>query len=93
MLTIIIGLLIIFATACLFIIQNLLKKVEMYEEDILLKDQYIAKLGELVDTSYTKIKELDIKGAFESDDETGVFFESLKEMALNIKTYSQNYTK
>ena len=77
----------------ILLIRNLLQKVETYEEDIELKDQYLIKMQSLVDSSYTKMQSLDNLGAFEADDETGIFFENLKEMALGLKTYSQNYTK
>lgn len=76
-----------------FVIWNLLNKVEIYEDDIQLKEEYIVKIGELADDSYKKIKDLDIKGAFEADDEVGVFFENLKAIALHVKSYTQNYSK
>jgi hypothetical protein len=77
----------------LLLIRNLLQKVETYEEDIELKDQYLTKMQSLVDSSYEKMQTLDTLGAFESDDETGLFFTNLKEMSLGLKTYTQNYTK
>jgi hypothetical protein len=88
--TVLFGLIIIGA---ILIIRNLLLKVERYEDDILMKDEYIKKVGDLVDESYKKIKDLDIRGAFEADDEVGTFFETLKEVTLLIKTYTQNYSK
>jgi len=79
-------------SVCLgFVVWNLLKKVEKYEEDILLKDEFIDKIGKTVEDSYVKVKELDIRGAFESDDEVGFFFKNLKDISLTLSAYYQNY--
>ena len=75
------------------VIYNLLKKVERYEEDVIYKDEYIDKLREMASQAHTKIKELDIREAFESDDEVGFFFKNLKDMIVAIDAYSRNYSK
>jgi cell division protein FtsL len=77
----------------IFVIYNLLKKVERYEEDILLKEEYLDKLKIMVDDSYKRIKDLDTVKAFESDDEVGHFFTNLKDIIVTLNTYLQNYTK
>lgn len=76
-----------------FVIYNLLKKVERYEEDILLKEEYLDKLKIMVDDSYKRIKDLDTAQAFESDDEVGHFFTNLKDIIVTLNTYLQNYSK
>jgi hypothetical protein len=90
---IIISILSLLVIACGLIIKNLLDKVEKYEEDILLKDEYLDKLKSMVDESYKKIKDLDTLEAFESDDEVGHFFVNLKNIIMTLNTYMQNYTK
>jgi hypothetical protein len=75
------------------VIKNLLSKVEKYEEDIVLKDEYLDKLKVMVDESYQKIKDLDTLQAFESDDEVGHFFLNLKNIIVTLNTYMQNYVK
>ncbi len=80
-------------TISLYINYNLLKKVERYEDDIMVKDEFIQKLQSMTVTSYTKLKELDINEAFESDDEVGHFFINLKQMIVTIDAYFKNYTK
>ena len=75
------------------VVYNLLKKVEKYEEDILYKDEYFDKLTEMTSIAHTKLKELDIREAFESDDEVGYFFKNLKEMMVTLDVYSKNYSK
>jgi hypothetical protein len=90
---IIISVLSLLVIACGLIIKNLLDKVEKYEEDILLKDEYLDKLKSMVEESYKKIKDLDTLEAFESDDEVGHFFVNLKNIIMTLNTYMQNYTK
>jgi len=90
---IIISVLSLLVIACGLIIKNLLDKVEKYEEDILLKDEYLDKLKVMVEESYKKIKALDTLEAFESDDEVGHFFVNLKNIIMTINTYMQNYSK
>jgi hypothetical protein len=90
---IIISVLSLLVITCGLIIKNLLDKVEKYEEDILLKDEYLDKLKSMVEESYKKIKDLDTLEAFESDDEVGHFFVNLKNIIMTLNTYMQNYTK
>ena len=58
---IIISVLSLLLIACGLIIKNLLDKVEKYEEDILLKDEYLDKLKSMVEESYKKIKDFYLK--------------------------------
>lgn len=74
-----------------FVIWNLLKKVERYEEDIVLKDEFITKFKQLIDEAHRKVTELDTMGAFESDDEVGHFFKNLKSISLGLDAYFKNY--
>jgi CHASE3 domain sensor protein len=76
-----------------YVIYNLLKKVEQYEEDIQNKDEFLKSVKNLSDQSYKKLKELDSLEAFESDDETGHFFSNLKNIILTLDAYFKNYTK
>lgn len=76
-----------------FLVWNLLTKVEKYEEDILNKDEYIEKFKNMVDDSYTRLKQIDLNGSFEADDEVGHFFKSLKEIMFNLDAYYKNYVK
>lgn len=76
-----------------YVIYNLLKKVEQYEEDIQNKDEFLRSVKNLSDQSYKKLKELDSLEAFESDDETGHFFSNLKNIIVTLDAYFKNYTK
>lgn len=75
-----------------FVIRNLLNKVEAYEDDIQLKDEFLKKFKEMVNITNDKMKELDQKGAFESDDETGFIFQDMKSLSMGLSAYFQNYT-
>lgn len=88
---IIVTILLIVVIVCGFVIKNLLTKVEKYEEDIVLKDEYIAKFKKTAEEAYGRIKELDSRGAFESDDEVGYFFKTLKDVIIAIDAYYKNY--
>lgn len=82
---------ILFNAVAVFTVLNLLKKVEKYEEDILLKEEFIQKFDSLVKNGHSKIKQLDSLGAFESDDEVGTFFKSLKDLSFTLDAYLKNY--
>lgn len=87
----IIGFLLLLLSVAGFAIRNLLKKVERYEEDVLLKDEFISKFRSLVEEAHRKVKELDSLGAFESDDEVGHFFKNLKTLSIALDAYFKNY--
>jgi hypothetical protein len=75
-----------------YFVWNLLRKVERYEEDIQLKDEFIIKFKSMIEESNEKMQKLDEKGAFESEDETGFIFKGLRDIAFGINSYFQNYT-
>ena len=61
-----------------YIINNLLKKVELYEDIIEDQTKYLQNLNTLVEDSDKYLKKLDERGVFQSDDEVGTFFNNLK---------------
>jgi hypothetical protein len=64
---------------------NLLKKNERQEDILAGYMEYLNKISGLIEFSDKKLKEIDHKGSFESDDEIGFFFQSVKQLqeALN----------
>jgi hypothetical protein len=82
---------VIIITAQAYVIKNLLKKVETYEEDISLKDEFIEKFKSMVEEASAKIKQIDLNGTFEADDEVGYFFNNLKNITLTLDAYFKNY--
>lgn len=88
-LSIILGILVVVLGFTTF---NLLKKTEKQEdmmvsqnEILVLYQVYLNKISGIIELSDKKLKEIDHKGSFESDDEIGFFFQSVKQLqeALN----------
>ena len=63
----------------LYIVFNLLRKIENVEDAY--KDATTTNilLYETLEQTYSKMKEIDDKGIFESDDETGAVFKQLRD--------------
>jgi hypothetical protein len=64
---------------------NLLRKNEKLEDESTRQANilagymtYLNKMSEIIEHSDKKLKEVDIKGSFESDDEIGFFFQTVK---------------
>jgi len=57
---------------------NLLIKNEEYEDTIKIYEKHIIDLSNTIAFADRKLKEIDDKGSFESDDEVGFFFKTLK---------------
>ena len=74
-----------------YVIINLLRKNEKFETMIESQDQYIQTISNLMTESDRKIKEIDSKQIFQSDDEIGWFFKGIKEIQDLINEY--NITK
>jgi hypothetical protein len=61
-----------------FTTYNLLKKNEKCEDVIKSYENYMVNLSTTIEFSNTKLKEIDSKGTFDSDDEVGFFFKTLQ---------------
>ena len=70
-----------------YIIWNLLKKTEKLETQISVQEKYILEFYDLVKQSELKIKEIDSKQLFQSDDEVGFFFTNLKTIQEALSDY------
>ena len=88
---IIVGIIIILS----YIIINLLKKVEKYEDITVEQANYMNNISNLIKDSQKHLKTLDEKGVFQSDDEVGYFFDNLKKVQENFDMYqlSDNYAQ
>ena len=73
-----------------YVIWNLLKKNERLEDTNIQQDDYIQNISTLMSESNRKIKEIDSKQIFESDDEIGWFFKGIKEIQELINEYNIN---
>jgi hypothetical protein len=76
-LTIILGLMVVILGFTTF---NLLKKNERQEDILAGYMGYLSKISGIIELSDKKLKEIDHKGSFESDDEIGFFFQSVKQL-------------
>lgn len=57
---------------------NLLRKNEKQEDILAGYLDYLDKISRVIEVSDTKMKEVDAKGSFSSDDEVGFFFQQIK---------------
>ena len=78
-----------------YIIRNLLIKVEKYEDVTIDQTQYLQNISNLIGDSKKHLSKLDERGVFQSDDEVGLFFESMKSIQEELDRYMlpQNYGK
>ena len=60
-----------------------LKRINQYEN-------LITQFQQIISFSTQKMKAVDSKGHYESDDETGFFFEQLKELQLTLDDVFEN---
>ena len=57
---------------------NLLRKNEKQEDILVGYLQYLDKISQIIEFVDTKLKDIDHKGSFKSDDEIGFFFEEIQ---------------
>jgi hypothetical protein len=62
-------------------IVNLTKQVESLEDSILFYQEKISEIREMALRSEVQLKELDLRGAFESDDEVGQIFKDIRSIS------------
>ena len=67
---------------------NLLKKNEKAEDIVLGYLVYLDKISRVIEISGDKLKKVDYKGSFESDDEVGFFFKQIKDIQ-DILNYNE----
>jgi hypothetical protein len=77
-------------TTIFYIIWNLMRKNEKLEDALDKRDKYIDDMSIIMSESDRKIKEIDSKQIFESDDEIGWFFKGIKEIPALINEYNSN---
>ena len=90
-LTVILGLMVVILGYTTF---NLLRKLEK-QEDVINNQatilasylSYLNKLSDIIEFSSKKLKEVDRKGSFESDDEVGFFFKEIKQIQDTLNQF------
>jgi predicted PurR-regulated permease PerM len=68
---------------------NLLFKNEQAEDMIISQQKYISSISEIIKNSEKRLREIDEKEVFKSDDEIGWFFNEIKKIQ-NILTQYKN---
>lgn len=66
---------------------NMLKKNEKCEDIIKSYEMYITRLSTTINNSDNKLKEIDRKGTFNSDDEVGFFFQEIKSLQEQLNDF------
>jgi hypothetical protein len=87
MMIIIIIILILLILVLIFTNYNLLKKNEKCEDIIKSYEEYMINLSTTLNFSDKKIKEIDVNGTFESDDEIGFFFKQIKFLQEQLNNF------
>ena len=90
-LTVILGLMVVILGYTTF---NLLRKLEKQEDAINTQAtilasylSYLNKISDIIEFSDKKLKEVDRKGSFESDDEVGFFFKEIKQIQDTLNQF------
>ena len=66
----------------------LIRRNAALEKAVIEQRQYVDAISIIVANSDAKLKELDIQGAFEADDEVGTFFNNLREIQNIISDFN-----
>ena len=69
---------------------NLLRKTEKQEDIILQYDDYITEFNKQIELADDRLKKIDEKGTFKSDDEIGWFFKQIKVIQDGITRFKIN---
>jgi hypothetical protein len=67
---------------------NLLRKNEKQEDILMGYMSYLNKVSDIIEMSDKKLKEVDAKESFKSDDEVGFFFESIKQIQSILNQFN-----
>ena len=66
----------------------LIRRNNNLEKAVAQRQEYIDAISIIVANSDAKLRELDIQGAFEADDEVGTFFNNLREIQNIISDFN-----
>ena len=85
--------LVVFSGILSYIIYNLLRKVEKYEDVTLDQTKYLQNISNIIAESQKHLNTLDEKGVFQADDEVGEFFNQMKAVQAELDKYMlpENY--
>lgn len=70
-----------------YVIFNLLKKVERYEDYITNMEDYMLNISKEISEGRKYLDDLDSRGILQADDEIGTFFDGMKEVQENLDKF------
>ena len=85
--TIIISILSVTVVILGFTTFNLLRKNERSEDILLSFQKYLDQLSRIIEFSDEKLKKIDERGIFKSDDEIGFMYEQIKELQKVLSNF------
>jgi|TARA_S200000501_G_scaffold292003_1_gene277299 hypothetical protein len=89
-LEIIIGILSLIIVVFIYTTINLMRKVEKIEDVVIRYDRFISEYSKQIENTESKLKEIDAKGVFQSDDEIGWFFKQIKRLQEDVSRFKAN---
>ena len=90
MLEIIIGILSLLVVIFGYTTFNLLRKNERAEDIIFQYNEYLTEFNKQIKFTSERLKKIDARGTFESDDEVGWFFKQIKNLQEGIDRFRIN---
>lgn len=87
MITITISILSVLVVILGFTTFNLLRKNERNEDILLSFQKYLDQLSRIIEFSDEKLKKIDERGIFKSDDEVGFMYEQIKELQKVLSNF------
>ena len=69
---------------------NLLRKNERAEDIVTQYNEYLTEFNKQIKFTSERLKEIDVKGTFKSDDEIGWFFTQIKNLQEGIERFRIN---
>tara|TARA_Y100001963_G_scaffold138290_1_gene202888 strand:- start:140 stop:421 length:282 start_codon:yes stop_codon:yes gene_type:complete len=71
---------------------NLFRKLERMEDIIDTYENWIDKISDNITSADNKLKQIDAKGTFKSDDEVGFFFKYIKDIQEQLEKITNEIT-
>jgi hypothetical protein len=70
-----------------YVVTNLLLKIEKYEDIVTSQQEQLSTIRGIIENSDIKLREIDKRETFKSDDEIGWFFDEIKKIQNTLSQY------
>jgi|TARA_R110000764_G_scaffold48514_1_gene107708 hypothetical protein len=74
----------------IYVVWNLIRKVEKLEDELDTQDEFLGGIDTKFNDALKRMQEIDRVGSFEADDESGFIFEKIKEVIEDLKNEYTN---